>query len=164
MTSAEVGMALKRPLPDDRGLMGNGCFETIYKESCPSTTSSFRSTPSTAMRRAAQFSKRLAVRTARSHPNRQLHTSKWCILICGCCLKPGRHHVLPRSATHRQSPFASLDIRQRWKNSLQIVTCLPLLSKKRKGSGIHFVSSRKRWTSRLREGHRLHPRCRIWTK
>ena len=89
---------------------------------CPSCLVKMRiisATTSTAMRRAAQVSQRLAVRTARSHPNRQLHASQWCVLSCQWCrihflLQPRRRQVLSQSATHRQSLLAILDIRRRW--------------------------------------------------
>ena len=39
----------------------------------------------TAVPRAAQVSQRLAVRTARSHQSRQLHSSQWCVPSCQWC-------------------------------------------------------------------------------
>ena len=124
---------LRNLADDDKVVVNKGvvsdvflCPKTLsHDQLCPSCLvklriiSAISGTPSMTMRRAVQFSQRLAVRTARSHPNRQLLASKWCVLSCQSCrihffLHPRRRQVLSRSATHHQSSLASLDIRQGW--------------------------------------------------
>ena len=53
-----------------------------------------------ARRRAAQISQRLTVRTARSHPSRQLHASQGCVFCCQCC----RIHVSSEPCADRSFP------------------------------------------------------------
>ena len=105
--------------------------------------SAIKGATSTNMRRATQASQRLAVPTARSHPNRQLHTSQWCVVICRCCLKPRRQQVLDRRyiAEFICKPGYSTTVEEFPPDCHQLALAQ---QKKRRGSGIHFCLQSKK--------------------